>query len=134
ARLETLDTRKPLSETRAGDIARCAHNFRFFADLAAHHACPTLVCDAGRWPTSIREPVGVVGLITPWNLPLYLATWKIAPCLVMGNTAVLKPAEWTPYTATLLAEIFQEAGIPPGVFNVVHGLGAQSAGAALTQH
>src|SRR5262249_25514739 len=77
---------------------------------------------------------GVAALITPWNLPLYLASWKIAPCLAMGNSCILKPAEWTPYTAYLLCHIMQEAGVPPGVFNVVHGYGANSAGEALTRH
>src|SRR5262249_13617246 len=82
----------------------------------------------------VREPVGVAALITPWNLPLYLATWKIAPCLAMGNSCVLKPAEWTPYTATLLGEIVNAAGLPAGVFNVVHGFGGGGAGEALTRH
>lgn len=83
---------------------------------------------------SIRRPVGVVGLINPWNLPLLLLTWKLAPCLAAGNTTVMKPAELTPMTATVLAEICRDAGVPDGVVNLVHGFGPDSAGAALTEH
>lgn len=131
---ETQDSGKPISESRDGDIPRSAQNFHFYADYAAaiHEDCFTI--DPWERHIAVREPIGVVGLITPWNLPLYLATWKIAPALAMGNTIVLKPAEWTPYTASMLAEITQEAGLPDGVFNIVHGLGAQSAGEALTRH
>jgi aminomuconate-semialdehyde/2-hydroxymuconate-6-semialdehyde dehydrogenase len=82
----------------------------------------------------LREPVGVAALITPWNLPLYLATWKVAPCLAAGNTCVLKPAELTPLTAARLADIASDAGLPPGVLNVVQGFGPQAAGEALTRH
>lgn len=134
ARLETLDTGKPLSETRTGDIARAAHNFRFFAEISAHQANPTYVGDDGSWHTSLREPLGIVGLITPWNLPLYLATWKIAPALAQGNAVVLKPAELTPLSAMALGALCNEAGIPPGVFNIVQGEGAKSAGEALVVH
>lgn len=134
AMAETQDTGKPITESLEGDIPRSAMNFHFFADYAPamHEGCYTV--DAWERHLAVREPLGVVGLITPWNLPLYLATWKIAPALAMGNTVVLKPAEWTPYTATLLGEIVQEAGLPPGVLNVVHGFGAQEAGEALTTH
>jgi aminomuconate-semialdehyde/2-hydroxymuconate-6-semialdehyde dehydrogenase len=134
AMAETLDTGKPITEALEGDIPRSAMNFHFFADYAPamHEGCYTV--DAWERHLAVREPLGVVGLITPWNLPLYLATWKIAPALAMGNTVVLKPAEWTPTTATLLGEIAQEAGLPPGVLNVVHGFGAQEAGEALTTH
>ncbi len=131
---ETTDTGKPISESRDGDIPRSAQNFHFFADYAQaqHEDCFTVDRDERHF--AFREPLGVVGLITPWNLPLYLATWKIAPCLAMGNTCVLKPAEWTPYTAYLLGKIVQEAGLPEGVFNVVNGFGPQSAGEALCTH
>jgi aminomuconate-semialdehyde/2-hydroxymuconate-6-semialdehyde dehydrogenase len=134
AQAETLDSGKPITESLEGDIPRSAANFHFYADYAPaqHEDCFT-VGDMERH-FAVREPLGVVGLITPWNLPLYLATWKIAPCLAMGNTCVLKPAEWTPYTATLLGEIVQEAGLPPGVLNIVHGFGAGGAGEALTRH
>ncbi len=134
AQAETLDSGKPITESLEGDIPRSARNFHFFADFASSlgEECYTVSPDERHF--AVREPMGVVGLITPWNLPLYLATWKIAPCLAMGNTCVLKPAEWTPYTATVLGELMQEAGLPPGVFNVVHGFGANSAGEALTRH
>ncbi len=131
---ETLDTGKPIRESLDGDVIRAAQNFHFFAEAAAQLHEESYTIDNQERHFSVREPLGVVALITPWNLPLYLATWKIAPALVMGNTVVLKPAEWTPTTATLLAEIFQEAEIPAGVFNVVHGFGPNAAGEALTRH
>lgn len=134
ARAESTDTGKPISESMDGDIPRAAQNFHFFADYAQaqHEDCFTVSEHERHF--ALREPLGVAGLITPWNLPLYLATWKIAPCLAMGNTCVLKPAEWTPYTAFLLGQIMQQAGLPAGVFNVVNGFGAGSAGEALTRH
>jgi aminomuconate-semialdehyde/2-hydroxymuconate-6-semialdehyde dehydrogenase len=131
---ETLDTGKPITESKEGDIPRSAANCHFFADYAATLGETCFSPSPWERHLAVREPLGVAGLITPWNLPLYLATWKIAPALMMGNSVVLKPAEWTPYTATLFAEICQEADLPPGVFNLVHGLGAQSAGEALTRH
>ncbi len=134
ARAETLDTGKPIGESLEGDIPRAALNFHFFSEFAAsyHEECYTV--SAQERHLAVREPAGVAGLITPWNLPLYLATWKIAPCLAMGNTCVVKPAEWTPYTAFLLAELAAAAGLPPGVLNVVQGMGAGGAGEALTRH
>ncbi len=134
AEAETKDTGKPISESLEGDVTRAALNFHFFADYAASQGEDCYTSSPTERHIAIHEPVGVIGLITPWNLPLYLATWKIAPCLAMGNSCILKPAEWTPYTATLLAEIVAEAGLPPGVFNVVHGFGAGAAGEALTRH
>jgi aminomuconate-semialdehyde/2-hydroxymuconate-6-semialdehyde dehydrogenase len=131
---ESLDSGKPLSETLNGDIPRSAKNFHFFADLAAHQAFETWIGEDGSQHTSFREPLGVTGLITPWNLPLYLATWKLAPALAQGNTVILKPAELTPLSATLLCELLNEAGLPKGVVNVIHGLGAGSAGEALVRH
>jgi aminomuconate-semialdehyde/2-hydroxymuconate-6-semialdehyde dehydrogenase len=131
---ETLDTGKPISESRDGDIPRAAQNFEFFAEAASQLGEECFTVDRLERHFSVREPLGVVGLITPWNLPVYLATWKIAPALVMGNSIILKPAEWTPTTATLLAEIFQAVDIPPGVFNLVHGFGTAGAGEALTRH
>ena len=129
-----MDSGKPISESLEGDIPRSAYNFHFFAEYA--QSVHDDLYSVGQYEKhfSVREPLGVCGLITPWNLPLYLATWKIAPCLAMGNSCILKPAEWTPYTATLFAEIVQEAGLPPGVFNLVHGFGANGAGEALTRH
>jgi 5-carboxymethyl-2-hydroxymuconic-semialdehyde dehydrogenase len=132
AELETFDTGLPVTQAR-GQAARAAENFRFFADMAV-----TLHEDAFRSGTSqfgyvIREPAGVAGLITPWNTPFMLATWKLAPALASGCTVVLKPAEWTPLSASLLPEIMTEAGLPDGVFNLVHGIG-EVAGAALVAH
>lgn len=134
AQAETLDTGKPITESLTGDIPRSALNFHFFSDFAQSLSDEVYTSAPGEKHIVSREPLGVVGLITPWNLPLYLATWKIAPCLAMGNTCVLKPAEWTPYTAFLLADIVSLAGLPKGVLNIVHGLGADSAGEALTRH
>jgi aminomuconate-semialdehyde/2-hydroxymuconate-6-semialdehyde dehydrogenase len=134
ARLESLDTGKPLSETLHGDIPRAARNFHAFADLAAHQPCQTWMGADGAKHTVYREKVGVVGLITPWNFPLHLATWKIAPALAQGNTVILKPAELSPLTANALCALLQDCGVPPGVVNVVQGLGAGSAGEALVKH
>jgi aminomuconate-semialdehyde/2-hydroxymuconate-6-semialdehyde dehydrogenase len=134
ARLESLDSGKPISESLTGDIPRSAWNFQFFAEYAPAQSEDCYTVDASERHFVVREPLGVAALITPWNLPLYLATWKIAPCLAMGNSCVLKPAEWTPMTATVLGEIMNEAGVPPGVFNVVHGFGAGGTGEALTTH
>lgn len=134
AAAETLDTGKPISESMEGDIPRSALNFHFFADFAQSLPEDCFTSAENERHITVREPLGVAALITPWNLPLYLATWKIAPCLAMGNSCVLKPAEWTPYTASLFADIARAAGLPPGVFNVVHGFGAEGAGEALTTH
>jgi 5-carboxymethyl-2-hydroxymuconic-semialdehyde dehydrogenase len=132
AALETFDSGLPISQAR-GQAKRAAENFRFFADLAV-----TLHEDAYRTAGSqlgyvIRKPAGVAGLITPWNTPFMLETWKLAPSLAAGCTVVLKPAEWTPLSASLLPEIMADAGVPAGVFNLVHGIG-EVAGAALVAH
>ncbi len=132
AELETFDTGLPVTQAR-GQAARAAENFRFFADMVV-----TLHEDAFRSGTSqfsyvIRKPAGVAGLITPWNTPFMLETWKLAPALASGCPVVLKPAEWTPLSASLLPEIMTEAGLPGGVFNLVHGIG-EVAGAALVAH
>jgi 5-carboxymethyl-2-hydroxymuconic-semialdehyde dehydrogenase len=131
AALESFDTGLPITQAR-GLGARAAENFRFFADV-----CVSLHEDAFRTGTQlgyvIRRPKGVAGLITPWNAPLMLSTWKLAPCLAAGCTVVLKPAELTPLSASMLPEIMDEAGVPRGVFNVVHGIG-EHAGAALAAH
>ncbi|HEY9713708.1 MAG TPA: aldehyde dehydrogenase [Chroococcales cyanobacterium] len=134
AEAETMDQGKPISESLTGDIPRAASNFHFFASFAENFHDDCYTAGDGERHIAVREPMGVAGLITPWNLPLYLATWKVAPCLAMGNSCVLKPAEWTPYTAFLLAEIAQQAGLPEGVLNVVQGFGADGAGEALTRH
>jgi len=131
AGLETFDTGLPVTQAR-GQAARAAENFRFFADMTV-----TLHEDAFRTGQQfgyvIRTPAGVAGLITPWNTPFMLETWKLAPALASGCTVVLKPAEWTPLSASLLPEVMTEAGLPDGVFNLVHGIG-EVAGAALVAH
>ncbi|QZA32560.1 aldehyde dehydrogenase [Hydrogenibacillus sp. N12] len=134
ARLETLDTGKPYWAAYEHEIPRAAYNFHFFADYLHSVGTEAYQLDAGQLHYAIRRPVGVVGLITPWNLPMVLLTWKMAPALAMGNTVVVKPAELSPLSATLLAEVIQEAGIPDGVVNVVHGFGPNSAGAFLVEH
>ncbi|WCK52316.1 aldehyde dehydrogenase [Aneurinibacillus sp. Ricciae_BoGa-3] len=134
ARLETLDTGKPLSLSSHLDIPRAAYNFHFFADYLRGIGTEAYQTDDQAINYAIRRPVGVVGLINPWNLPLLLLTWKLAPCLAAGNTCVIKPAELTPMTATVLGEICQQAGVPDGVVNIVHGFGPDSAGAVLTEH
>ena len=132
AELETFDTGLPISQTR-GQASRAAENFSFFA-----HVIVALHEEAFRVGSSqlnyvVRKPVGVAGLITPWNTPFMLETWKLAPSLAAGCPVVLKPAEWSPLSASLLPEIMEEAGVPPGVFNLVHGIG-EEAGAALVEH
>jgi aminomuconate-semialdehyde/2-hydroxymuconate-6-semialdehyde dehydrogenase len=133
ARLESEDTGKTISLARRLDIPRAVANFRFFATAILHDSSEAHVTDAAALNYTLRHPLGVVGLISPWNLPLYLLSWKIAPAIAAGNTCVAKPSEITPLTANRLAELSIEAGIPAGVINIVHGLGAK-AGAALCEH
>ncbi|MBL8112645.1 MAG: aldehyde dehydrogenase [Acidobacteria bacterium] len=132
AALESQDTGKPLALARSMDIARAVLNFRFFAGALRHDETGCHAMD-GALNYTVRAPLGVVALVTPWNLPIYLLSWKVAPALAMGNTLVAKPSELTPLTASALARIVTEAGLPPGVFNLVHGLGAE-AGDALVSH
>ncbi|ACV58634.1 aldehyde dehydrogenase [Alicyclobacillus acidocaldarius] len=134
ALLETTDTGKPLSLAKSLDIPRSAYNFRFFADFVKGLSTETFEMEGVALNYALRRPVGVAGLISPWNLPLFLLTWKVAPCLAAGNTCVIKPAELTPTTATKLAEICKQAGVPDGVVNVVHGFGPDAAGQFLTEH
>ncbi len=134
ALLETLDTGKPLTLSRNLDIPRAAYNFRFFADFVKGMGTECFEMEGVALNYALRRPVGVAGLISPWNLPLLLLTWKVAPCLAAGNTCVIKPAELTPTTATKLAEICKDAGLPDGVLNVVHGFGPDAAGSFLTEH
>lgn len=134
ATLETLDTGKPLWLSKATDIDRAAYNFHFFADYMTSVGTEAYQQDGTAINYAIRRPVGVVGIISPWNLPLLLLTWKLAPCLAGGNTAVMKPAENTPMTATVLAQICSDAGVPDGVVNLVHGFGPDSAGGAISEH
>jgi len=135
---EVADTGKPISLASKLDVPRAAANFRAFADListAGVESFQTETADGRSALTyAIRKPLGVVGIIAPWNLPLLLLTWKVAPAMACGNAVVVKPSEETPATATLLAEVMEKAGIPKGVYNVVHGFGPGSAGEFLTQH
>ena len=135
---EIADTGKPRSMAAHLDIPRGAANFRVFADFIASRpdeAFEMDTPDGGRAINySVRKPLGVVGVISPWNLPLLLMTWKVAPAMACGNAVVVKPSEETPSTTTLLAEVMNEVGIPAGVFNVVHGFGPGSAGEMVTAH
>ncbi len=133
AALETADNGKPYFESRKVDLPSVAENFRYFAGMADKIQGGTIPVAGPFFNYTLREPVGVVGCITPWNFPLSLATWKVAPALACGNTVVLKPAEQTPLTAIRLAELAAEVGFPPGVLNVVPGFG-ETAGAALVAH
>lgn len=133
ARAESIDTGKPLTLARTLDIPRASSNFRFFATAILHTESEAHMMDGVAFNYTLRQPRGIVGLISPWNLPLYLLSWKIAPALAVGNTAVAKPSELTPMTAQLLCEICAEAGLPRGVLNIVHGTGL-NVGAAITSH
>jgi len=134
AAAESKDNGKPISVARTIDIPRAANNFRFFG-----HAITQFYSESHEVRSektinyTLRHPIGVVGCISPWNLPLYLLTWKIAPALAAGNCIVAKPSEITPYTAFLLGEICNEAGLPKGVLNIIHGLGATT-GQAIVEH
>ena len=132
ASLESRDTGKPISLARAVDAHRSVSNFRFFAEMVREHRGEVFeMPDATNFVT--HKPVGVGALITPWNLPLYLLSWKVAPAIGMGNTVVCKPSELTPMTANLLMEVVDKVGLPPGVVNLVHGDG-QGAGSTLVSH
>ncbi|WP_425953404.1 5-carboxymethyl-2-hydroxymuconate semialdehyde dehydrogenase [Xylanimonas sp. McL0601] len=132
AELETFDTGLPITQA-LGQARRAAENFRFFADLVVAQADDTFKVPGRQVNYVNRKPVGVAGLITPWNTPFMLESWKLAPALATGNTVVLKPAEFTPLSASLWAGIFAEAGLPTGVFNLVNGMG-EDAGDALVKH
>jgi aminomuconate-semialdehyde/2-hydroxymuconate-6-semialdehyde dehydrogenase len=133
AAMESRDNGKAISLAKRLDIPRAVANFRFFATAILHDATAAHATDGRALNYTLRQPLGVAGLIAPWNLPLYLLSWKIAPAVAAGNTCVAKPSELTPLTANRLAELSMEAGIPPGVINVVHGYG-NKAGRALTSH
>ena len=133
ARAESIDTGKPLSLARNLDIPRAASNFRFFATAILHTENEAHITDGVAFNYTLRQPLGIVGLISPWNLPLYLLTWKIAPALACGNCAIAKPSELTPMTAFLLGELCREAGLPAGVLNIVQGTGP-NVGSAMTAH
>jgi aminomuconate-semialdehyde/2-hydroxymuconate-6-semialdehyde dehydrogenase len=135
---ESLDTGKPMNVAKNLDIPRGAANFKMFTDIAK-----TIGTECFQSPTpdrtgainyALRRPRGVIAVISPWNFPLLLMTWKVGPALALGNTVVVKPSEETPLTTTLLGEVMNAAGVPKGVYNVVHGFGPNSAGEFLTQH
>ena len=135
---ECLDTGKPRDTCRHVDIPRGAANFRVFADLVKNVPTEAFTMDTPDGATALnyalRVPRGVIAVVCPWNLPLLLMTWKVGPALACGNTVIVKPSEETPLTATLLGEVMNAAGVPPGVYNVVNGFGIDSAGAYLTEH
>ena len=133
ARAEAIDNGKPLAVARTVDIPRASSSIRHFATAILHAHSESHVTDGVALNYTLRQPRGICGLISPWNLPLYLLTWKVAPCIAVGNTAVAKPSEITPMTAYLFSQICMEAGLPPGVLNIVHGLGAK-VGSAITTH
>lgn len=130
---ESNDNGKPLSLSSRVDIPRASENFRFFATGALHFASESHSMANTAINYTLRKPVGVVGCISPWNLPLYLFTWKIAPALAAGNCVVAKPSEVTPMTAYLLCQLCQEAGLPAGVLNIVHGNGP-NCGSEIVKH
>jgi aminomuconate-semialdehyde/2-hydroxymuconate-6-semialdehyde dehydrogenase len=133
AQAESRDNGKPVSMARLVDIPRAHQNFRFFATGLMHFASESHHMEGEAINYTLRQPLGVVGCISPWNLPLYLFTWKIAPALAAGNCVVAKPSEITPMTAYMLSKACQEAGLPEGVLNIVHGLGPR-AGQAIVEH
>jgi acyl-CoA reductase-like NAD-dependent aldehyde dehydrogenase len=134
AEIETLDNGKPLRVSRRGDLPQASKHFRYYAGWATKIEGSTLpVSIPNQFVYTLREPVGVVGLIIPWNFPLLMAAWKLAPALATGNTTILKPAEETPLSALRLGELIQEAGFPPGVVNILTGPG-EPTGAAITAH
>ncbi len=130
---ESRDNGKPMSLAAHVDIPRAVSNFHFFATAILHFASESHYMEGVGVNYTTRKPIGVVGCISPWNLPLYLFSWKIAPALAAGNCVIAKPSEVTPYTAYLLGKVAQEAGLPPGVLNILHGTGAQ-VGDAIVKH
>lgn len=133
AEMETRDCGQVIGQTKKALIPRAADNFYYFAELAQHQHGETYDSDTGHLNYTLWQPVGVCALVSPWNVPFMTATWKTAPCLALGNTAVMKMSELSPMTADRLGELVLEAGIPAGVFNVVHGYGT-TAGEPLISH
>lgn len=131
---ESLDNGKPIALAKRVDIPRAAHNFRFFSHaITQFHSESYDQIPKRTINFNLRQPIGVVGCISPWNLPLYLLTWKIAPALAAGNCVIAKPSEVTPYTAYLLSDLCEKAGLPKGVLNIIHGEGS-SVGQAIVEH
>jgi aminomuconate-semialdehyde/2-hydroxymuconate-6-semialdehyde dehydrogenase len=133
AAAESIDNGKPVSLARSVDIPRAVSNFKFYATAAMHTANESHDMAGAAINYTLRQPLGVVGCISPWNLPLYLFSWKVAPAIAAGCTVVAKPSEVTPMTAYLLSKLCIEAGLPPGVLNIVHGLGPK-VGSAIVRH
>ena len=133
AKAESKDNGKPVSLASHVDIPRAVANFSFFASAVRHFADESHYMEGVGFNYTTRKPIGIVGCISPWNLPLYLFSWKIAPALASGNCVIAKPSEVTPYTAYLLGQVCQEAGMPAGVLNIIHGLGG-GAGDAIVKH
>jgi len=133
AQAESLDNGKPLWLARQVDIPRAASNFEFFATAIKHFSSESYFDAPSTYSHTLRQPIGIVGCISPWNLPLYLFTWKIAPALAAGNCVIAKPSEITPYTASLLGEICNEAGLPEGVLSILQGAGPK-VGNAIVAH
>src|SRR6202044_2293949 len=133
AELESLDNGKPLAIAKVADIPGAARTFRYYAGWPTKIYGETNPSDPSTFNYTLREPVGVCGQIIPWNFPLSMASWKLAPALACGNTIVLKPAEQTPLTALRLGELIQEAGIPDGVVNIITGFGP-GAGSSIAEH
>ena len=131
---ESIDNGKPLKLAKAVDIPRARDNFKFYATAIQHYASESHHTSEGMINFTLRKPVGVAACISPWNLPLYLFSWKIAPALAAGNTVVAKPSEITPMTAYLLSEICQEIGLPSGVLNIVHGLGSSTGNSIISSN
>ncbi|HUY99908.1 MAG TPA: 5-carboxymethyl-2-hydroxymuconate semialdehyde dehydrogenase [Thermomicrobiaceae bacterium] len=121
--LESADTGIPIQQIRGGQVLRAADNFDFFAELATHITGETFPVESSFLNYSVQRPVGVATLITPWNTPFMLETWKVAPCLAAGDTCILKPASWSPLSAFKLAQVIEDADLPPGTFNLAYGPG-----------
>ena len=122
ARLETTDTGHPIRDSRRLDVPRTANTFRYFGGMADKHEGSVIPVDRGFLNYVLREPLGVVGQIVPWNFPLMFTSWKMGPALAAGNTVVLKPAELTPLSSLRIGELMAEVGFPPGVANIIPGL------------
>ena len=131
--VESIDTGKPLSLTQEIDIPRSIQNLKFFASSVIHNSTQAHINENRSINYTIRQPIGIVGTITPWNLPLYLLTWKIAPAIATGNSVIAKPSEITPMTAYLLSKVCKDVKLPSGVLNIIHGLGTK-VGTAMTSH
>ena len=134
AQIETLDNGKPIKESRYVDVPVTVETFRYYAGWATKIEGETINANSNFFTYTLREPIGVIGQIIPWNFPMLMAAWKLGPALACGNTLILKPAEQTPLSALLIGELALEAGFPPGVINIVTGLGPNSAGEFLANH